>query len=51
MTQTQAPGTGSTQDEPLEALGNYRFGWHDSDVLTGWLAEETVSAPQDAQIG
>lgn len=21
------------------------------DVLTGWLAEETVSAPQDAQIG
>ncbi len=32
MTQTQAPGTGSTQDEHLEALGNYRFGWHDSDV-------------------
>ncbi|WP_040161618.1 Fe-S cluster assembly protein SufB [Nigerium massiliense] len=32
MTQTQAPGTGSTQDEHLEALGKYRFGWHDEDV-------------------
>ncbi len=32
MTQTQAPGLGATQDEHLEALGNYRFGWHDSDV-------------------
>ncbi|GAB3822320.1 Fe-S cluster assembly protein SufB [Tessaracoccus terricola] len=34
MTQTapqQAPGLGSTQDEHLDALGNYRFGWHDSD--------------------
>jgi Fe-S cluster assembly protein SufB len=28
---TQAPGTGATQDEHLAALGNYRFGWHDSD--------------------
>ncbi|MFP5416420.1 MAG: Fe-S cluster assembly protein SufB [Actinomycetes bacterium] len=32
MTQTQAPGLGSTQDEHLEALGNYRFGWHDTDT-------------------
>ncbi len=36
MTQIQdppqlAPGLGSTQDEHLAALGNYRFGWHDSD--------------------
>ena len=36
MTQTQdppqlKPGLGSTQDEHLAALGNYRFGWHDSD--------------------
>src|SRR4051794_25893206 len=38
MTQTQEPtttgpvGTGHTQDEHLEALGRYRFGWSDSDV-------------------
>ncbi len=34
MTQTQpvAPGLGSTQDEHLEALGSYRFGWHDADT-------------------
>ena len=32
MTQTQAPGLGSTQDEHLEALGKYRYGWHDTDV-------------------
>ncbi len=34
MTQTapqQAPGTGATQDEHLAALGNYQWGWHDSD--------------------
>ncbi len=31
MTQTQAPGLGATQDEHLEALGKYRFGWHDTD--------------------
>ena len=32
MTQTQqAPGLGATQDEHLEALAGYRFGWHDSD--------------------
>ncbi|HIW30963.1 MAG TPA: Fe-S cluster assembly protein SufB [Candidatus Luteococcus avicola] len=27
-----APGLGQTQDEHLDALGNYRFGWHDSDT-------------------
>jgi Fe-S cluster assembly protein SufB len=37
MTQTKespqlAPGLGSTQDEHLDALGQYRFGWHDSDT-------------------
>ena len=32
MTSTQAPGTGATQTEHLEALGTYRFGWHDTDV-------------------
>ena len=34
MTQTQptVPGLGGTQDEHLEALGTYRFGWHDSDA-------------------
>ena len=38
MTTTQnvekqlAPGLGQTQDEHLDALGNYRFGWHDSDT-------------------
>ena len=32
MTQTQAPGLGATQDEHLEALGKYRFGWHDPDA-------------------
>ncbi|MDO5735546.1 MAG: Fe-S cluster assembly protein SufB [Propionibacteriaceae bacterium] len=34
MTQTapqQAPGLGSTQDEHLDALANYQWGWHDSD--------------------
>ncbi len=36
MTQIQdppqlKPGLGSTQDEHLAALGNYRFGWHDTD--------------------
>ncbi|MFV0429147.1 MAG: Fe-S cluster assembly protein SufB [Arachnia sp.] len=33
MTQTapQAPGLGATQDEHLEALGRYQWGWHDSD--------------------
>ena len=27
-----APGTGQSQDEHLDALGRYRFGWSDSDV-------------------
>ncbi|MHA6509178.1 Fe-S cluster assembly protein SufB [Tessaracoccus sp. Y1736] len=33
MTQTAplAPGLGSTQDEHIEALSNYQWGWHDSD--------------------
>ncbi len=33
MTQTapQAPGLGATQDEHLEALSKYQWGWHDSD--------------------
>ncbi|MEZ5085896.1 MAG: Fe-S cluster assembly protein SufB [Tessaracoccus sp.] len=34
MTQTmpQAPGTGATQDEHIEALSNYQWGWHDADA-------------------
>ena len=34
MTQTmpQAPGTGATQDEHIEALSNYQWGWHDKDT-------------------
>ena len=33
MTQTapQAPGLGATQDEHIEALSNYQWGWHDTD--------------------
>ena len=33
MTQTapKAPGLGATQDEHLEALSKYEWGWHDSD--------------------
>ncbi|AQX16771.1 Fe-S cluster assembly protein SufB [Tessaracoccus lapidicaptus] len=33
MTQTapQAPGLGATQDEHIEALSKYQWGWHDSD--------------------
>jgi len=27
----RAPGLGATQDEHLEALNSYRFGWHDRD--------------------
>ena len=27
-----APGLGSTQEEHLEALGAYQYGWHDSDI-------------------
>ena len=29
---TTAPGLGSTQEEHLEALGTYQYGWHDSDA-------------------
>ena len=34
MTQTaqQAPGLGATQDEHIEALSNYQWGWHDKDT-------------------
>ncbi|HWI01485.1 MAG TPA: Fe-S cluster assembly protein SufB, partial [Propionibacteriaceae bacterium] len=38
MTQTQDPttarpvGTGQTQDQHLEALGRYEWGWADSDI-------------------
>lgn len=34
MTQTapQAPGLGATQDEHIEALSNYQWGWHDRDA-------------------
>ena len=31
-TAPQAPGLGATQEEHLQALGNYQWGWHDSDV-------------------
>ncbi len=33
MTQTapQAPGLGATQDEHIEALSSYKWGWHDKD--------------------
>ncbi|MGA4669763.1 Fe-S cluster assembly protein SufB [Propionibacteriaceae bacterium Y1923] len=27
-----APGTGATQDEHIEALSSYQWGWHDSDT-------------------
>ncbi|MHB1009209.1 MAG: Fe-S cluster assembly protein SufB, partial [Propionibacteriaceae bacterium] len=48
MTQTQdppqlAPGLGSTQDEHLAALGQYRFGWHDSDTA-GASAQRGLNA-------
>ena len=34
MTQTapKAPGLGATQDEHLEALSKYEWGWHDTDT-------------------
>ena len=31
-TQPVAPGLGATQDEHLEALGKYQYGWHDTDA-------------------
>lgn len=42
MTQTQAPGLGQTQDEHLEALGKYRYGWHDTDAA-GATAQRGLS--------
>ena len=30
-TAPQAPGLGSTQQEHLDALGKYQWGWHDTD--------------------
>jgi Fe-S cluster assembly protein SufB len=36
-----APGLGSTQQEHLEALGAYQYGWHDSDAV-GKLARRGV---------
>ncbi len=53
MTQTtqQAPGLGATQDEHLEALSGYRFGWHDSDAAGAsarrGLSEAVVSNISD----
>ncbi len=53
MTQTarQAPGTGATQDEHLAALGNYQWGWHDSDeagsIARRGLNEEVVNHISD----
>ncbi|MDR1833860.1 MAG: Fe-S cluster assembly protein SufB, partial [Propionibacteriaceae bacterium] len=32
MSEATAPGLGATQDEHLAALGNYQYGWHDSDA-------------------
>ena len=37
-----APGTGQSQDEHLDALGRYRFGWSDSDAA-GSIAKRGLS--------
>ena len=37
-----APGLGSTQEEHLQALGTYQYGWHDSDAA-GALARRGLS--------
>ena len=43
MTTTpQAPGVGATQDEHLEALSGYQYGWHDSDAA-GAAAQRGLS--------
>ncbi|HJE50557.1 MAG TPA: Fe-S cluster assembly protein SufB [Tessaracoccus flavescens] len=44
MTQTapQAPGLGATQDEHLEALSKYEWGWHDTDTA-GAAAQRGLS--------
>src|SRR5664280_511931 len=31
-TTPSAPGLGATQEEHLDALGAYQYGWHDSDA-------------------
>ena len=36
-----APGLGSTQEEHLEALGSYQYGWRDSDAA-GKLARRGI---------
>ncbi|HEY5820652.1 MAG TPA: Fe-S cluster assembly protein SufB [Propionibacteriaceae bacterium] len=42
-------GTGHTQDEHLEALGRYRFGWSDSDAA-GSIAKRGLTADVVANI-
>ena len=37
-----APGLGATQEEHLEALGSYQYGWRDSDAA-GSIAERGLS--------
>ena len=37
-----APGTGATQDEHIEALSVYQFGWHDTDAA-GAIAQRGLS--------
>ena len=41
-TTPQAPGLGATQEEHLDALGTYQYGWHDSD-LAGSSAQRGLS--------
>ncbi|HVK44202.1 MAG TPA: Fe-S cluster assembly protein SufB [Micropruina sp.] len=41
-TAPQAPGLGSTQQEHLDALGKYQWGWHDSDIA-GATAQRGLS--------
>ena len=38
-----APGLGATQQEHLEALGAYQYGWHDTDIA-GRAAERGLNA-------
>ncbi len=38
-----APGLGATQEEHIEALGNYEYGWHDSDAA-GAVAKRGLDA-------
>ncbi len=41
-TTPQAPGLGATQEEHLDALGTYQYGWHDSD-LAGSTAQRGLN--------